>query len=194
MRFFKPSLMFLMMLIICFSIASESAYPRSPVDLDHDIFNYVHKDMNNKFLDKATPKIQLMGDPRGYFGVCLLLCAFGNEKMFETGKLASAGYLETGFIAFVLKETIRRPRPLSEDEKDSFPSGHSAFAFTLATIASHEYPKFSVPLYLMAAGTGFSRVYLGRHYPSDVLVGAVIGVLVGMEINHYGEPILKFSF
>jgi len=194
MRFLKPSLIFLMMLIICFSVASESAYPRSPVDLDHDIFNYVHKDMKNKFLDKATPKIQLMGDPRGYFGACLLLCAFGNEKMFETGKLASAGYLETGFIIFATKETIRRSRPLSEDEKDSFPSGHSAFAFTMATIMGHQYPKLRIPLYLMAAGTGFSRVYLGRHYPSDVLVGAVIGTLVGVQIIHFGEPILRLSF
>jgi undecaprenyl-diphosphatase len=183
----------LLILLICFLFVS-SAYASKISDLDHDLFSYIHEDMNNKFLDKATPAIQLMGDPIGYWGTCLFLCSFGNEKMFETGKLASAGYLETGFIVLVLKETIRRPRPLSADEKTSFPSGHSAFAFTLATIMGHQYPKLRIPLYMTAIGTAFSRVYLGRHYPSDVFVGAVVGTLVGIQILHFGEPILRLSF
>ena len=193
MRFFS-SLMLIMMLVICFVIASESAYSRSLGDLDRNIFNYIHEDVKNRFLDNTVPVIQLMGDPKGYWGTCLLLCAFGNEKMFETGKLASAGYAETGLIVFALKETVRRSRPQNNNENDSFPSGHSAFAFTMATIMSHQYPKLRIPLYLMAVGTGFSRVYLGRHYPSDVLVGAIIGTLVGVQIIHFGEPILRLSF
>jgi undecaprenyl-diphosphatase len=193
MRFSKLSLAFVM-LIICFAIFSTSAYPRTPGDLDRDIFNYVHKDLNNKFLDKATPIIQLMGDPKGYLGVCVLLCAFGNDKMYETGKMASAGFLESGLLAFAIKETVRRERPLNKNDKNSFPSGHSTVAFTLATIVSHQYPKLSVPLYLTAIGTGFSRVYLGKHYPSDVLAGAVLGTLIGIQIIHFKEPILSMSF
>ena len=193
MRFLQSSIVFVM-LVVCLSFVSTSAYPRTPEDLDRDIFNYVHEDMKNKFLDTSTPLIQMMGEPLGYWGACLFLCSFGNEKMFETGKLASAGYIESGFIVFVLKETIRRSRPLNEDEENSFPSGHSTFAFTLATIAGHQYPKLRIPLYLMAMGTGFSRVYLGKHYPSDVLAGAIIGTLIGIQVIHHKVPILKLSF
>jgi undecaprenyl-diphosphatase len=193
MRFLQLSLAFVM-LIMCFMLFSTSAYPRTPGDLDRDIFNYVHEDMNNKFLDKATPLIQLMGDPKGYLGVCVLLCAFGNDKMYETGKMASVGFVESGLLAFALKETIRRTRPLNKKEEDSFPSGHSTVSFTLATIASYQYPKLKIPIYLMAMGTGFSRIYLGRHYPSDVLAGAIIGVLIGIQITHLKEPILRLSF
>lgn len=182
------------MLMMCLVFISTPAYPHTPGDLDRDVFNYVHDDMKNKFLDKTTPVVQLMGDPKGYLGVCVLLCAFGNEKMYETGKMASAGFVESGILAFALKETISRSRPLNENEKDSFPSGHSAVSFTLAAIVSHQYPKYRVPLYLMAVGTGFSRVYLGRHYPSDVIAGAILGTLVGIQIIHFKEPVLRLSF
>ena len=193
MRFLQLSLAFVI-LIICFAIFSTSAYPRTPGDLDRDIFNYVHGDMNNKFLDKAAPLVQLMGDPKGYLSVCVLLCAFGNDKMYDTGKMASAGFVESGLLAFALKETIRRARPLNKNEEDSFPSGHSTFSFTLATIVSHQYPRLRVPLYLTAIGTGFSRIYLGKHYPSDVLAGAVLGTLIGIQIIHFRKPILSMSF
>ena len=69
--------------------------------------------MNNKFLDTTTPIIQMMGDPYVYIATCALLCAFGNEKMFETGKLSSAAFIESGFIAYAIKKIVGRPRPLN---------------------------------------------------------------------------------
>jgi undecaprenyl-diphosphatase len=180
--------------IVCLILVATSAYSNSIGDFDHDLFNHIHYDMQSKALDKMTPVIQRMGEPEVYFAISALLCAFGNEKEFDTGKLAIAGFAESSIIIGVLKETIRRPRPLNESEKTSFPSGHSGFAFTLATIISHDYPKLRIPLYLTAFGTAFSRIYLGRHYPSDVLAGAVIGTLVGIQITHYRTPILRISF
>lgn len=150
--------------------------------------------MENKTLDKIAPKVQLMGDPRFYITVCAFLCAFGKDNAYETGKLSTFGFIETGSMVYVLKETIRRPRPLDEIEKSSFPSGHSAFAWTLATIMCSGFPRLRIPLYSLALGTSFSRVYLGRHYPSDVIVGAIIGTLIGMQVIHCKEPILKLSF
>lgn len=90
-------------------------------------------------------------------------------------------------ITLGLKYTVNRPRPFVTYTdiygKDahvgpySFPSGHTSSAFALATSVSLCYPKWYViaPVAVWACTVGYSRMYLGVHYPSDVLAGAVIG-------------------
>ncbi len=105
-------------------------------------------------------------------------------KSYKTGiSLLLAGTLSTA-----LKITIQRPRPFAtypniiykkgEAGSYSFPSGHTNFAFATATSLSLAFPKWYivVPAYAYAAAVGYSRMYLGVHYPSDVLVGALIGI------------------
>jgi membrane-associated phospholipid phosphatase len=86
-----------------------------------------------------------------------------------------------------LKKIVNRPRPFVTYsdifQKDShvgpysFPSGHTSSAFALATSVSLCYPQWYIvaPMALWAITVGYSRMYLGVHYPSDVLVGALIG-------------------
>jgi undecaprenyl-diphosphatase len=86
-----------------------------------------------------------------------------------------------------LKYTVNRNRPYvtypgevypyTIETDPSFPSGHTSTAFATATTLSLEYKKWYVvvPAYLWAAGVGYSRLYLGEHYPTDVLAGAVVG-------------------
>jgi membrane-associated phospholipid phosphatase len=64
----------------------------------------------------------------------------------------------------------------------SFPSGHAASAFAFATAASAELPQASLPLYLLATIVGYSRVHTGVHYPSDVLIGAVLGSAIATVV------------
>jgi hypothetical protein len=88
----------------------------------------------------------------------------------------------------VLKDAVRRKRPGS-GTGTSFPSGHTSLAFCAATLidrnSGHE---LGIPAYAIAAATAVSRVKSKRHFPSDVLAGAALGVLCGGLVDslHFG--------
>ena len=85
-----------------------------------------------------------------------------------------------------LKLVSRRRRPgrrrllRRTPRSSSFPSSHSASAFAFAVAASRQLPEAGPMLLPLAAGVAYSRVYLGVHYPSDVIVGAAIGTAFGL--------------
>ena len=68
--------------------------------------------------------------------------------------------------------------PYKDTRGRSFPSGHTSLAFGTAASLSIQYKKWYVtlPAYMWAASVGYSRIYLGVHYPSDVLAGAAVGI------------------
>jgi undecaprenyl-diphosphatase len=83
------------------------------------------------------------------------------------------------------KALIPRHRPFEHQlgphsSTHSFPSGHAATSFACATVLAHYAPRLRVPLFVLAALIAFSRVYNGMHYPTDVLAGAVLGVLTAL--------------
>jgi undecaprenyl-diphosphatase len=99
--------------------------------------------------------------------------------------LAAAGLNQA--LTWGGKQAIGRDRPSikysdinspTTDNSPSFPSGHTSTAFTTATMLSLQYPKWYViaPSFAWAGAMGYSRMYLGRHYPSDVFAGAIVGM------------------
>jgi undecaprenyl-diphosphatase len=99
------------------------------------------------------------------------------------GQLASYG----------LKEAIGRdrpnvvyasPKPLVHAPHDgSFPSGHATVSFACATLLSFYAPRAAPAFFLLAAAIAWSRVYVGVHYPLDVLGGAVLGVAIATALR-----------
>jgi len=73
----------------------------------------------------------------------------------------------------------------------SFPSGHTATSFACATVLSFFVPRAAPAFYLLALAIGYSRIYVGVHWPLDVLGGAVLGVAVGQ--SQYPTPVGRFE-
>lgn len=69
----------------------------------------------------------------------------------------------------------------------SFPSGHATVSFACATVLALSVPRLRWPLFVLAALIAFSRVYVGVHYPVDVMVGAVLGVVLGVVVRSSGR-------
>jgi undecaprenyl-diphosphatase len=133
-----------------------------------------------KFADFSKP----------WFIVAALLALFGGSR---GRRAAITGIAAIGVTSFAVNQPMKlvsaRTRPdradvpqerwVSMPESTSFPSGHSASAAAFATAVGDVIPAASIPLRATATLVGFTRVYTGVHYPSDVVVGATAGALFG---------------
>ena len=100
--------------------------------------------------------------------------------------------LTTQLATTLLKYAVQRDRPptvvldpeplLDVPTTSSFPSGHTSSSFACAWVLSRLAPRLTVPLFALAALIGFARIYVGVHYPLDVLAGAVFGILVATAL------------
>lgn len=109
-----------------------------------------------------------------------------NDQLIRNACVTFAAIGVNSAITLAMKYSFNRTRPYitypdiikkSKGGSPSFPSGHTSMAFATATSLSLSYPKWYVivPAYTWAGTVGYSRMYLGVHYPSDVLVGALVG-------------------
>ncbi len=114
-----------------------------------------------------------------------VLCILFLIISLDTGLALTFSILIQLFFQVVFKNFFIRKRPYIRHEdisnlmlppdKFSFPSGHTAAAFTVAFVFYYFYPILFIPFVVLASLIGISRIYLGLHYPSDVLAGLGLG-------------------
>jgi undecaprenyl-diphosphatase len=167
---------------------------------DRELFYAINHGLNHPLLDPVMWLITSLG--LGWVQLLLLLGVSGYLAWRRVSYSVARVVLLPGVVAFVgsgvmaqiLKRTVPRLRPsnlpdalVAPDERifhNSFPSGHTTTAFALAfwvflLTYRTRYRWWGYGALLLAGLVGLSRVYRGVHYPSDVLAGAVIGVLWG---------------
>jgi undecaprenyl-diphosphatase len=125
------------------------------------------------------------GDGWLWYAMAIAILLFGGAERYAA--LAASGIAGTISIAVYLwlKRATGRRRPchiephcwsnLLPPDQFSFPSGHTMSAFTMAAVWSPFYPGLAPGLYFCAVSIGISRILLGMHFLSDVMVGALLG-------------------
>jgi membrane-associated phospholipid phosphatase len=149
--------------------------------------------------DDVARVVRRFGQPEVYGVVALGTLATGlvsgNSRIARAGERIGAGLLVAGFTTSALKLMVGRQRPLAGEEQyvitpfsttnDSWPSGHSTIAFALAASVSDEIRStpVTIGLYSLATLTGWSRMNDNKHWLTDVLAGAAIGVTSAKVMN-----------
>jgi len=152
---------------------------------DVSLFTWIMNARLLSLLTKASRYLSKTGDGELYLLVIGLLCW---NKGFESPFLQAIllAFAIERPVYFVLKNSCKRNRPeaalpnfhsiITPSDKFSFPSGHTSAAFMMATLLGYFMPLLMIPLYCWATLVGFSRVVLGVHFPTDTLVGVMMGV------------------
>lgn len=164
-------------------------------DLDRDVLRWVitHRAEELDGLFVALTRL-------GYAGLIWILIGVGAALVWRRPAIfgiVALSVWSADLVALGIKAAVDRPRPfLSIADPEplilgivgaSFPSGHAAMSFAGAATLMRFLPGRWPVLFVLAVAVAFSRVYVGVHYPSDVVAGAILGLLVALALGPLGR-------
>ncbi len=151
---------------------------------------------SSSFLDQVIPWVTHLG---GQIGCLLFIVVSGiliRKRKFVYRLLLLYGIQSA--ILYGLKYLVGRQRPIffleipsrisagpGEILDPSFPSGHTLYAFMMATLLAFWFPRYKILFLIMAGLIGWTRIYLGLHYPTDVIAGGILGYVVTKLFLHW---------
>ena len=157
------------------------------------MFRFVNLTCHSRFLTSFFGWVTHVGGARATTIGTLLLCLFLPSPSNSWATESAISLAISHFPVHLIKKHYPRHRPyLSIPEtkmlvlplKDhSFPSGHTTAVFSVLTPFMLHVPSLFIPLLVLASLVGLSRIYLGHHYPTDVLVGAFLGGGSGVLVS-----------
>lgn len=173
---------FILLSLYCFFTSKTDGFLR---------INHFHNEMLDYFFTMFTN----VGN--GLFVVALMLFLLIRKKIGWALQVGM-GFLLSGLLVQIMKHCLPSPRPklffasgtihyilgVTGTGHSSFPSGHTASIFMLTTLLAFYFPGRKPGLFFLAVAvlTGYSRVYLSQHFPIDVLIGSLTGVLASLLV------------
>jgi undecaprenyl-diphosphatase len=147
-------------------------------------------------LDHALPWLTYLGSH--YAFILFIILSWIITKQRKVLRYLVLLYAIQSAVIYGLKFLIQRPRPLlflgtlsklsqgtGEILDPSFPSAHATFSFMMATLLAHWFPRYRIVFFIVAGFIGWTRIYLGLHYPTDVIAGALLGYGITKIFLHY---------
>ncbi len=172
-------------------------------NIDVQVFYFINKTLANPFTDFFMPFITEINHWKIFYVIMFLYLMIGGGRK---GRIAAISILllvaaTDQLSSNLIKHTIERIRPCNVlpgvhllvgcTQSWSFPSSHAVNNFAGAVFLSHFYPKFKISFYIGAFLMAISRVFVGVHYPSDVLGGMIIGIAAGALFVYIWDGINK---
>ena len=157
--------------------------------MDFAILDFIQNYFTNGIMDFIMKFVTRLGDG-GLLWIIVAVVLLCFKKTRKVGIFVAVSLILTAIIGnVILKNIFQRVRPFIEANHTiiinppggfSFPSGHTSSSFAAAAALGIGYKKYAPYFYVLAVLIGFSRLYLYVHYPSDVLVGAILGIGIAL--------------
>ncbi|HHV93702.1 MAG TPA: phosphatase PAP2 family protein [Firmicutes bacterium] len=155
---------------------------------DEWLFRLLNTRFRCRLLDKISVWITHTGSAGFTIGITLasvLAGLYERRNYLVAGSRAFAALAGSSLVSHIVKRLVNRPRPIFRLDHIrtfnvpicaySFPSGHTTASFAVGVSYALAFPAYSTLWLLWAALVGWSRIYVGVHYPSDVLAGGLVG-------------------
>lgn len=164
------------------------------INIDIAVFHFINSAIANSYFDSFFPFITNLNN---WILVYVLMFGWlflkgGKRGWITASALAIAIFVTDHIVVDFIKEEVARLRPCHVLDYvrllvpcgggKSFPSAHAANNFAAAAVLSFSYSKFKWVFYIIAFLIAFSRVYIGVHYPSDIIAGGIIGFAIGFIV------------
>lgn len=172
------------------------------LNIDGGILLFLQEFIRNPVLNPVMVWITTLGD-KGMIWIAATIVLLIPKKTRKIGMMSALALIGSLIINNeIIKNLVRRPRPfytftelttvIPRPSQFSFPSGHTSASFAAATVFFRNLPKKAgVPAIVLASLIGFSRLYLGVHYPTDVLGGALLGSFLGYLSERFVNACVK---
>ncbi len=174
--------------------------PDAIQEFDFMILNAIQENLRCGFLDAVIPVVT----DSGIVLWIVLAIAFMITKKYRGCGISMGAGMIMGFMTgnLILKNLIARARPcwindavqmLVEIPDDySFPSGHTLASFIAAIIIFRHSKKMGIPALLMACLMAFTRLYLYVHFPTDILGGIILAVIIAIPVDIFAKKIIAY--